>query len=185
MLTVRDIMQASVVTVTPETTVRQLSRILADEEISGAPVVGSHGELLGVVSATDVVRLAAEDAEVHVASSSSSSTTSLSDHVLIHEPDDQEESDPDPYGFFLPEDSPLNREGFLEQFAETELDAVVVQDIMTPVAFSIRTDASIRELADFLVRGRIHRAVVVDGERLEGIVTSGDVLRAVSEGRLG
>lgn len=183
MLTVRDIMKASVVTVTPETTVRQLSRILADEEISGAPVVGRRGELLGVVSATDVVRLAAEDAEVHVASSTPAA--SLSDHALIHEPDDQEEVEPDPYGFFLPEDSPLNREGFFEQFAETELDAVVVQDIMTPVAFSIRADATVRELADFLVRGRIHRAVVVDGERLEGIVTSGDVLRAVSEGLLG
>ena len=183
MLTVRDIMQASVVTVTPETTVRQLSRILADEEISGAPVVGTRGELLGVVSATDVVRLAAEDADIHVASSSS--PPSLSDHALIHEPDDQEEEDSDPYGFFLPEDSPFNHEGFLEQFAETELDAVCVQDIMTPVAFSVRSDATVRELADFLVRGRIHRAVVVNGERLEGIVTSGDVLRAVSEGLLG
>jgi CBS domain-containing protein len=183
MLTVRDIMQASVVTVTPETTVRQLSRLLADEEISGAPVVGRHGELLGVVSATDVVRLAAEDADIHVAGSST--PPSLSDHALIHEPDDQEEEDSDPYGFFLPEDSPFNREGFLEQFAETELDAVSVRDIMTPVAFSVRADATIRELADFLVRGRIHRAVVVNGDRLEGIVTSGDVLRAVSEGRLG
>ncbi len=180
MLTVRDIMQAPVVTVSPETTVRQLSRILADEEISGAPVVGDEGELLGVVSATDVVRLAADDAEVHVASAAS-----LDDPTLIPDPDGPEEVDPDPYGFFLPEDSPLTREGFFEQFAETELDAVLVRDIMTPVTFSVRADATLRELAEFLVRGRIHRAVVVQGDRLEGIVTSGDVLRAVSEGLLG
>ncbi len=180
MLTVRDIMQVPVVTVTPETTVRQLSRILADEEISGAPVVEIGGRLLGVVSATDVVRLAADDAEVHVASAAS-----LDDPTLIPDPDGPEDVEPDPYGFFLPEDSPFTREGFIEQFAETELDAVLVRDIMTPVTFSVRPDATLRELADFLVRGRIHRAVVVDGERLEGIVTSGDVLRAVSEGLLG
>jgi CBS domain-containing protein len=180
MLTVRDIMQTPVVTVSPGTTVRQLSRILADAEISGAPVVGLDGSLLGVVSATDVVRLAADDADVHVATSGS-----MLDPSVVRDPDEEDEAEPDPFGFFLPEDSPLTREGFLEQFAETELDSVLVRDIMTPVTFSIAADASIRELAEFLVRGRIHRAVVVEGHRLRGIVTSGDVLRAVSDGKLG
>lgn len=179
MLSVRDIMNAEVVTVGPDTTVRQLARLLADEEISGAPVVDANGTLLGVVSATDVVRLAGEDADVHVTSSALPA-----DRVVIRDPDEDEEPDPDPYGFFLPEDSPFSGERFLDQFAETELDSVTVGDIMTPVTFSVDPGDSLKELADFLVRGRIHRAVVIREDTLLGIVTSGDVLRAVADGRL-
>ena len=180
MLTVRDIMQERVVTVNPDTTVRQLTRLLADEEISGTPVVDGNGALVGVVSSTDVVRLAADDGDVRIAS-----TTLRRGATTIPDPSEDEEPDPDPYGFFLPEDSPFTGEQFLEQYAENELDSMVVADIMTPVTFSVRPGASLRELAEFLVRGRIHRAVVVDEERLLGIVTSGDVLRAVAEGRVG
>jgi CBS domain-containing protein len=180
MLTVRDIMNADVVTVGPHATVRHLARLLADEEISGVPVVDDNGTLLGVVSATDVVRLAGEDADVHIASAALPS-----DRATLPDPDGDEEVDPDPYGFFLPEDSPFSGERLLDQFAEMGLDSVVVADIMTPVTFSVTPEATLKELADFLVRGRIHRAVVLRDERLLGIVTSGDVLRAVAEGRLG
>ncbi|HKJ03371.1 MAG TPA: CBS domain-containing protein [Longimicrobiales bacterium] len=179
MLTVRDVMSVSVVTVLPDTTVRQLARLLADEEISGAPVLDQSGTLLGVVSATDVVRLAAEDAEVHLASASLPS-----DRAVFPDPGGDEEPDPDPYGFFLPEDSPFSGERLLDQFAESELDATLVSEIMTPVAFSIGPEATLKELAEFLMRGRIHRAVVVEGARLRGIVSSVDVLRAVADGRL-
>ena len=177
MLTVRDIMKTHLVTAGPDTSVRQLARLLADEEISGAPVVDKNGTLLGVVSATDVVRLAAEDTDVHVTES-----TLRPEHVTIPDPDNPEEPELDPLGFFLPEDSPFSGEDFLNQFTESDLDSVIVGDIMTPVAFSVNPNATVRELAQFLVRGRIHRAIVVDGERLVGIVTSGDVLQAVAEG---
>lgn len=180
MLTVREIMKSGVLTVTPDTTVRQLARLLADEEISGAPVVDDDGTLMGVVSATDVVRLAAEDAAVHLAAS-----PSLQEATSTRDADDPDDDEPDPHGFFLPEDSPFVDARLFEQFAETELDAVLVRDIMTPVTFSVSADTTIQELAEFLVRGRIHRAVVLEQDRLAGIVTSGDVLRAVSEGMLG
>jgi len=180
MLTVRDIMRSKVVTVSPDTSVRQLTRLLADEEISGTPVVDGNGSLLGVVSATDVVRLAAQDASVQIASQFLQAMP-----TTPPDPDDPEGPDVDPFGFFLPEDSPFGNEEILNQFAESELDSVTVADIMTPVTFSVPPTATLKELAQFLVRGRIHRAVVVEEDRLHGIVTSGDVLQAVAEGRLG
>lgn len=180
MLAVRDVMSASVVTVSPDTTVRQLARLLADEEISGVPVVNDGGALVGVVSATDVVRFAAENADVHVASAA----LLPSDRATFPDPSADEEPDPDPYGFFLPEDSPFGGERLLDQFTESELDSALVSEIMTAVAFSVGPDDSLKELAEFLVRGRIHRAVVVEGDRLCGIVSSADVLRAVADGRL-
>jgi len=57
--TVRDIMQSEVLAVVPEMTVRELIHLLLEERISGAPVLGPTGKVLGVVSSTDVLRLAA------------------------------------------------------------------------------------------------------------------------------
>lgn len=179
MLKVGDIMHAPLVTVEPDMPVRQLARLLADEEISGTPVVDGNGALLGVVSVTDIVRLAAEDADVHI-----TETTLHRTNPKIPDPDNPEEPEVDPLGFFLPEDSPYAAEDFLNQFAESDLDMTRVGDIMTPVAFSVGPATTVTELADFLVRGRIHRAIVVDGERPVGIVTSGDVLQAVADGRI-
>lgn len=56
--TVRDAMRTEVVSATPETTVEELIELLREEEISGVPVVDRDGSVVGVVSETDVLRLA-------------------------------------------------------------------------------------------------------------------------------
>lgn len=179
MLYVRDLMQTGVVTVTPDATARDLARLLEDQQISGAPVMDGE-TLVGVVSSSDLVRLAAAGSDVHVVASAMRSD-------LDREPggdDEGEASDEDPYGFFLPEDTPLADRAVLAEVPESRMDTTTVADIMTPISFTVSSDAPIDELCDFLVRGRIHRAVVVDDGRLVGIVTSADVLRAVADGRL-
>ena len=174
MLSVKDIMQTDVVTVSPETTARYLARLLADEEISGVPVVDASGDLLGVVSSTDLVRVAAEDSGVQL--------RRAAEVDPIRDPDvDEDEDEADPYGFFLPEDSPFSGQRFLEQWGDSDFDAVSVADIMTPVSFSVGPETRLPELCEFLVRGRIHRAVVMEDGKLRGIVTSADVLRAIAE----
>lgn len=52
----RDIMTPHVVTVTPNTTVKELAETLAARGISAVPVVGPKGELVGIVSEGDLVR---------------------------------------------------------------------------------------------------------------------------------
>jgi CBS domain-containing protein len=53
-----DVMTASVVTVSPETTVLELVNLLLSRNISGAPVVDSEGVLAGIVTEGDLVRRA-------------------------------------------------------------------------------------------------------------------------------
>ena len=183
MLTVKDIMKTDVVTVSTDTTARYLARLLADEEISGVPVLDSSGSLAGVVSSTDLVRLAAEDTGVQLRP-----TGAALDIDTIRDPEvDEDEvvAEADPYGFFLPEDSPFSGQRFLEEWPDGDFDSVPVADIMTPISFSVTPDTPVGELCQFLVRGRIHRAIVKDGNDLVGIVTSADVLKAVADGRLG
>ena len=49
------------------------------------------------------------------------------------------------------------------------------------VSFSVPPEMPIPDLCQFLVRGRIHRALVVEDGQLLGIVTSHDVLRGLAD----
>lgn len=53
---VRDVMTPKPVCASPEMTVRRLASLFAEHHISGAPVVGREGKLIGVVSRTDLFR---------------------------------------------------------------------------------------------------------------------------------
>ena len=64
---VRNIMQTDVVTADPEMSVYDLSKLFTEYDITGVPVVDVEGEVLGVVSMTDVIRLAADDTDIRVA----------------------------------------------------------------------------------------------------------------------
>lgn len=55
--TVAELMQRDIVTVGPETSVRELARLLRRHRISGVPVVDSDGRALGTISATDLLWL--------------------------------------------------------------------------------------------------------------------------------
>jgi CBS domain-containing protein len=63
MIKVKDIMTKDVVTVTPETTVMALAQIFADRHISSLPVVDAGGNLVGVVTETDLVE---QDKSLHI-----------------------------------------------------------------------------------------------------------------------
>ncbi len=52
----KDIMTRKVVTVTPETEVREIARLLTERRISAVPVVDEEGRVLGIVSEGDLVR---------------------------------------------------------------------------------------------------------------------------------
>jgi CBS domain-containing protein len=53
MMNVRDVMTTEVITVGPTTPLRDVARVLADNRISGLPVVDEAGSVLGVVSEAD------------------------------------------------------------------------------------------------------------------------------------
>ena len=52
----RDIMRKRVLSVTPQTTLAELARLLAEHHVSGVPVLGAEGDLIGIVSQTDLAR---------------------------------------------------------------------------------------------------------------------------------
>ncbi len=61
----KDIMTTSVVTVTQDTTVRDIAKLLLERRISAVPVIGAAGQLLGMVSEGDLMRRAENKTERH------------------------------------------------------------------------------------------------------------------------
>jgi CBS domain-containing protein len=51
-----DVMTTEVATVTPNTPVEEVARLLLERHISGAPVVDDDGRLVGIVSEGDLIR---------------------------------------------------------------------------------------------------------------------------------
>ena len=60
---VRDLMTTDVLSVTPETPLKDVGQLLADRRISGIPVVDGAGRVLGVVSEADILLKQGEPAE--------------------------------------------------------------------------------------------------------------------------
>jgi CBS domain-containing protein len=58
--TARDVMNPSLLTVRQDDTLQELSAFLAENNITGAPVVDASGHFVGVVSATDIAEAESE-----------------------------------------------------------------------------------------------------------------------------
>jgi len=79
MLQARDIMTTAVITVSPQTPVLDLARLLAEHKINGAPVVADDGRLVGVVTQSDLIDRAKKFELPHV-------ITILDAHFFLERP---------------------------------------------------------------------------------------------------
>ena len=147
--TARDIMNPDVMTVPEDLPLKDLATFLVENEISGVPVVNDNGEISGVVSLRDIASATAEEGSVRLDRSSSFYLEGWEDQL-------------DPF------------EAARLRFDEKEQE---VRDVMTPTVFSVQSDTPISSVARAMVAGRIHRLLVVDGPRLNGIITTLDILR--------
>ncbi|MGA2734972.1 MAG: CBS domain-containing protein [Syntrophobacteraceae bacterium] len=55
MLKAKDVMTRDVITVTPETEVTEIARLLLERRFNGVPVVNRNGDLVGVISQSDLI----------------------------------------------------------------------------------------------------------------------------------
>ncbi len=153
-LTAKDIMSSNVVWIPESMTVSEASDLFVEEMISGAPVVDDTGVMTGVVSLRDFIK-------------NGKVTERFSPK------DDRNLS-------FYNEswELPLTREEATAFHLETNRD-LTVKDIMTPVIFNAKVETPVVELAEMMLKGRIHRVVVLDNGELAGMVTTMDMLKVV------
>lgn len=154
-MTVSDIMHREVFAVDADWSLEELAGFLVDHNISGAPVTEENGELIGVVSMTDILR-----------------------HGSM--PDNGEAAD-DTHDVYLYElERQLGHEE-LRMFHTRSESSVQVRDIMTPMIFKVEEGTKVQEVAETMLRGGIHRVFVTRGNTLTGIVTALDMLQVIRD----
>ena len=180
MLKLSEIMTRDVVTVTPETTLREAVELFTAKHISGAPVVSGR-EVVGVVSAGDILDFAAETSE---------SVHSPNDDVPWGDASGEEEAEradatSGSYytGLFAGEVEDVD-DRLGERDDVTVLDRHTVDEVMTRVAITLSPNDSVLAAADLMRSRSIHRVLVLDDGALVGIVSTLDVARAVAEHKL-
>ncbi len=182
MLRVSRIMTTEVISVSPELGLRDAMELFVARHVSGAPVIEGR-KVVGVVTLTDLVSLAA--------STPGAPTLRLE----VSEPGADEPLEP-----YVEGDESVSA-FFTEYWDDAGADAVVrtaspdapewnaleeltVRHAMSEEVLHIPPDTEVTRAAEFMQRHRVHRVLIMEGEQLEGILSTSDIARAVAEHQL-
>ena len=159
MMEVRDIMHRDVISVRPDMTVKEVARVLVENNINGAPVVDEEGHLVGIITMADLISLVKRRMEAL-------------GFVVAMTPFDI-------FDFYAMEIAAENRD------ALREISNVRVSEIMKKKVHFVREDDDILDVVNILSRKDISRVPVVDRDgRVIGIVARSDIIRLIAEGKL-
>ena len=153
--TVGDIMHRDVLAVDADWPLDKLAGFLTDNSISGAPVTDEHGELIGVVSLTDLVR--------HNSMTDKDTDTNNTHDVYLYELE-RHVSNEELRVFHAQYESPIQ-----------------VREIMTPMIFRVSEKDSVKDVAETMLKGNIHRVFVTRKGKLKGIITALDMLQVIRD----
>lgn len=154
-LTATDIMTSDVLTAYEGWSIKRLTSFFIKHHISGAPVISSDHQLVGVVSITDILRfdnLTPEDKAILVA-----------EHVYTECIGQT----------LIPED--------IMKLVDHAGENCTVNSIMTPHVISIERHESLFDIARLMCEKNIRRVFVTEGNVICGIVSSGDILAKLIE----
>lgn len=182
MLRIRDIMTTEVVTLSPDLSLRDAMDVLTTRHITGAPVV-SAGRVVGVVSLTDLAEFAAQSPGVPTF------------RAPVEDLDDWENAgdavydDGPPSAFFVElwDDVGAEVTQRFEQIDAPEWNALedhTVGEAMNRRISVLPADAPVDHAAAVMRRAGIHRVLVMDGNTLEGVLTTTDIANAVADHRI-
>jgi predicted transcriptional regulator len=153
-LKAKDIMTKEVLKVRADWSLARLAEFLFENSISGAPVISEDERLLGVVSSTDII-----------------SKGTLPENDLQS----------GPHEYYLHNLERRYSQTEISSFSIAGEPIVTVGDIMTPVVFLVNEDSSLKDVADIMIKNRIHRIFVTNDERVVGVISAADMLQVIRD----
>jgi CBS domain-containing protein len=152
-LPVREVMTAEVLSFHPDENVSEAMAALVERNVDAGPVLDTTGQVVGMLSTGDLV---VEEARVHFPTV----VNFLGVNVTMPFKHDE-----------------------LDDSVRKALGASV-GEVMTPAVVSVDPDASVEDAATLMHDHDVSRLPVVDGDgTLVGIVSRGDIVRAIVAGR--
>lgn len=150
----KEIMTTELIKVSPEATLHEAAVLMTRHNISGLPVVEDDMVLVGIISESDII----EDRSIF----------SGLDHWISIES-------------FLKRnlDNNLKKESVSDEGPEQDFLSNPVKDYMSTRLITAGPDSTVEEVARLLVRNRVNRIPIVEDNKIVGIITRGDVLKAI------
>ncbi len=156
-----EIMEKDVLELTTLTPIERAVELLQEYAISGAPVVDEAGELVGVLSASDIIK-----------------------RDCAHNDEDADGRRTSYYSVD-PFDSPPSEFFGREDYSLDALGRELTMDWMTPQVVSVGPDATLTEVCAVMAKESIHRVFVLKGKRLQGVVSTLDIVNYLAENSQG
>ena len=183
MVKLHDIMSIELKSLTPNMTLREAAEFLTAEHIGGAPVV-QGGRVVGVMSVTDLLDFV---------SSNPGPPTPHEERRDWSEPTSEERwsRDDEPSASYFAElwaNAGAQVDERFRQASRPEWDVLeehVVSEIMTQRLCELTPETDVQAAAEYMLRMGIHRVLVTDNEALIGVVSTTDIMKAVSQYGLG
>jgi len=148
-----DVMTTNVITVEPDTPVQEIAKMLSEKSISGVPVVGIDGRLVGIVSEGDLLHRVETGTERRPDRSTGRRRSWWLDTVAA--------------------DEELARD-YVKSHGRT------ANDVMTREVISVEETTELADIANLLETKRVKRVPVVRDGKLVGIVSRANLVRALA-----
>lgn len=148
---VRDIMSSPAITVRPDTSIREVARLLREESISGVPVVDNSGKLVGIITEIDL--------------------------IARHAPPKQPQYIPLLWGLIPLRMDDYGR----YKAQVRHILAVNAEQLMTLDPSTVSPEDSIERTAELMMKPGHNTLPVLENGRLVGVVTRTDLVNLIEE----
>ncbi|EKQ55606.1 MAG: putative transcriptional regulator, CBS-domain containing protein [Methanobacterium sp. Maddingley MBC34] len=158
MMKIQDAMEKNVIKFQVDDRIVDVAGSLRENKISGAPVMNKEGQLVGIISEGDIMRLL----EVH------------SPHIRLILPS--------PLDLI---ELPVRMKYEMDEIAEdmNKAASLLIGEIMTKKVVTITPDADISDAAQLMDTHDVKRLPVLDSDgKMVGIITRGDIIGAMVRG---
>jgi predicted transcriptional regulator len=152
-ISLKDIMSKNVLTVYEGWSIRRLSQFFIKHQISGAPVIASDDELVGVVTQSDIIRFESKEP-------SEEAVKKMLNQFC------------GPFGGVIDESE-------VRRIQDKANEYCTVNSIMTPKVMSVDINASLTSTYSTLVKEDVHRLFVTENGLLIGVISAMDILKKI------
>ncbi len=153
-MNVKDVMNSDVISCRPDDEISNAAQLLKEQNISGLPVV-DEGKVVGIVTEADILKL-----------------LEVPEHGGLWLPSPFEVIE-------IPIRELINWEDTKHML--TDIGSKPIRDIMESEVYTISADSSIEDASSMMIKHKVNRLPVLDGETLVGIITRGDIIRGLAE----
>lgn len=177
---VRDVMTPDPVIVSSEATLREVAETLSANHISGVPVVAAGRGLVGVISASDLIDFIATEPGVPTERPDQTEWGEFAASTPL-------ENAAAESGSFYTDFWDDAGADLLERFRAVAgpewnvLEEHTAAEVMSRRVVCIGSEAAIRDAARAMLAESVHRLLVVDAGRLEGIITGKDLIHLLTD----